>query len=175
MKLLEFPNLLLSNSGNSFRSFSVLLLSRFSSFLVMPCREFFNLLYLDSRDLSFPYSWPLRCQLLCCPFIMTHSFLVHYEESFIPWSESVACTHPEDKFLDVIETKSLFRVFLLAIHSLKHRVQRVVTAAFWRTFHLEGKISPGWWGWGVHVHPLSLHLPSPVKLQCSLQLSGQTH
>jgi hypothetical protein len=30
-------------------------------------------------------------------------------------------------------------------------------------------------GGGVHAHPLSLHLPSPVKLQCALQLSGQTH
>jgi hypothetical protein len=26
---------------------------------------------------------------------------------------------------------------------------------------------------GVHAHPLSLHLPSPVKLQCTLQLSGR--
>ena len=25
---------------------------------------------------------------------------------------------------------------------------RVATAAFWRTFHHEGKISPGWWGGG---------------------------
>ena len=25
-----------------------------------------------------------------------------------------------------------------------HRVYRVVMAAFWRTFHHEGKISPGW-------------------------------
>jgi hypothetical protein len=25
-----------------------------------------------------------------------------------------------------------------------HRVQRVATAAFWRTFSDEGKISPGW-------------------------------
>ncbi len=56
-----------------------------------------------------------------------------------------------------------------------HRVHRVATAAFWRTFSDEGKISPGWWGWGVHAHPLSLHLPSPVKLQCTLQLSGQIH
>ncbi len=53
-----------------------------------------------------------------------------------------------------------------------HRVHRVVTAAFWRTFHHEGNISPGWWGWGVHAHLLSLHLPSPVKLQCTLQLSA---
>ncbi len=47
------------------------------------------------------------------------------------------------------------------------RVHRVATAAFWRTFNHEGKISPGWWGWGVHAHPLSLHLPSPEKLQCT--------
>ncbi len=29
-----------------------------------------------------------------------------------------------------------------------HRVHRVATADFWRTFSHEGKISPGWWGWG---------------------------
>jgi hypothetical protein len=57
---------------------------------------------------------------------------------------------------------------------VQNRVHRVATAAFWRTFHHEGKISPGWWGCGVHAHPLSLHLPSPVKLQCTVQLSGQT-
>ncbi len=53
----------------------------------------------------------------------------------------------------------------------------VATAAFWRIFHHKGKISPGWWGGGVLAHPLSLHLPSPVKLQCTstLQLSGQIH
>ena len=54
-----------------------------------------------------------------------------------------------------------------------HRVHRVATAAFQRTFIDEGKIGPGWCGWGVHANPLSLHLPSPVKLQCTLQLSGQ--
>ncbi len=63
---------------------------------------------------------------------------------------------------------------LLRPVSVYHRVHRVVTAAFWRTFHHEGKIRPGWRGWGVHAHPLSLNLPSPVKLQCTLKLSGQT-
>ncbi len=58
---------------------------------------------------------------------------------------------------------------------LHHWVHRVVTSAFWRTFSHEGKISLGWWEWGVHAHPLSLHLPSPVKLQCTLHLSGQIH
>ncbi len=33
-----------------------------------------------------------------------------------------------------------------------HWVHRVVTAAVWRTFHHEGKISQYWWGWGVHTH-----------------------
>ncbi len=66
-------------------------------------------------------------------------------------------------------------VSICARHSQNHRVQRVATAAFWLTFSHEGKISPGWWGWVVHAYPLSLHLPSPVKLQCTLQLSGQTH
>ncbi len=28
--------------------------------------------------------------------------------------------------------------------SYRHRVHRVATAAFWRTFSHEGKISPGW-------------------------------
>jgi hypothetical protein len=60
------------------------------------------------------------------------------------------------------------RVAAVLLYSL-HRVHRVVTAAFWRTFHHEGKISPGWWGWRGG------HLPLPVKLQCTLQLSGQIH
>ncbi len=63
---------------------------------------------------------------------------------------------------------------VLSIDGFRHRVHRVVTAAFWRIFSHEGKIGPGWWGWGLHAHPLSLLLPSPVKLQCTLQLSGQT-
>ncbi len=47
---------------------------------------------------------------------------------------------------------------------------RVAIADFWRTSHHDGKISPGWWGWGMHgarPPPLSL-LPSRTKLQCTL-------
>jgi hypothetical protein len=51
---------------------------------------------------------------------------------------------------------------------------RVANATFWRTFHHDGKISPAWWGWGVHAHPLSLYLPSRTKLCCTLQ-RGQIH
>jgi hypothetical protein len=32
----------------------------------------------------------------------------------------------------------------LIVKGRSHRVHRVVTAAFWRTFHHEGKISSGW-------------------------------
>jgi hypothetical protein len=70
---------------------------------------------------------------------------------------------------------SFLSLYIWMIFGPIHRVHRVATAAFWRTFSDEGKISPGWWGWGVHAHPFSLHLPSPVKLQCTLQLSRQTH
>ncbi len=55
-------------------------------------------------------------------------------------------------------------------YGLPHRVHRVATATFWLTFHLNGKISPAWWGWGVHAHPLSLYLPSRAKLRSTLQL-----
>jgi hypothetical protein len=34
------------------------------------------------------------------------------------------------------------------VEGQQHRVHRVANAAFWRTFHPEGKISPGWCGWG---------------------------
>jgi hypothetical protein len=47
-------------------------------------------------------------------------------------------------------TKHIHRRIIQHIHCSKfagglyRRVHRVVTAAFWRTFHHEGKISPGW-------------------------------
>jgi hypothetical protein len=49
----------------------------------------------------------------------------------------------------------------------------VATAAFWRTFLHDGKISPGWWAWGVHAHPLSLYLPSRTTLQCTVRSSWE--
>ncbi len=48
-------------------------------------------------------------------------------------------------------------------------------AAFWRTVHEHGKISPAWWGWGVDALPCSLYLPSRAKLWCTLQLRGKIH
>ncbi len=74
-----------------------------------------------------------------------------------------------------IAIQQFITVRIHGIHGCNHRVHRVATTAFWRTFSDEGKINHGWWGWGVHAHPLSLRLPSPVKLQCTLQLSGQIH
>jgi hypothetical protein len=51
----------------------------------------------------------------------------------------------------------------------------VATTAFWRTFRHDGKLAQSGAGGGVQAHPLSFHLPSHTKLQCSLQLSGQIY
>jgi hypothetical protein len=55
----------------------------------------------------------------------------------------------------------------------------VATAAFWRTFHHDGKINPaGEEGEGVNAHPFSLYLLTHIqttKLQCMLQLRVQIH
>jgi hypothetical protein len=56
---------------------------------------------------------------------------------------------------------------------LHHRVHRVETAVFWRTSIMRVKLAQA--GEDGGCTPTSLHLPSPVKLQCTLQLSGQTH
>ncbi len=39
---------------------------------------------------------------------------------------------------------------------MNHRVYRVTTATFWRKFHHEGKISPGWWGWDARPLPFTI-------------------
>ncbi len=40
-----------------------------------------------------------------------------------------------------------------------YTLRRLAMAPFWRKFHHDGKISPGWWGWGVptaHPPPFTL-------------------
>jgi hypothetical protein len=46
--------------------------------------------------------------------------------------------------------------------------RRVAIVTFWRTFQHDWKISPAWWGWGVHGHPFSLSLPLRTKWWCTL-------
>ncbi len=42
------------------------------------------------------------------------------------------------------------------VYCQNNRVHRVATATFWRTFHHDGKISPGWWGvWGARSPPFT--------------------
>ncbi len=52
------------------------------------------------------------------------------------------------------------------LHGCPHRVLRVATAAFWRTFHYEGKISPGWCGWGCT--PIPFHYIYHHQYSCSV-------
>ncbi len=52
-------------------------------------------------------------------------------------------------------------------------------ATFWRIVHHDGKISPAWWGWGVHAptsfHYIYHHVQSCGVVWCTLQLRGQIH
>ncbi len=65
-----------------------------------------------------------------------------------------------------VRTSTLYRVY--------NKVHRVVTAAFWRTFSHEGKISPGWWGGARPPTLITFTITSKVAVY-ALQLSGQTH
>ncbi len=49
---------------------------------------------------------------------------------------------------------------------------RMAFGAFWRTFHNDRKISPGWWGGrGVHAHPLTLQYSYHHVQSCSVRSS----
>ncbi len=118
---------------------------------------------------------------LVLPFLLTSAILfgssIRLGLCYSLWFFHSFCSFLVSSVLPVCFTLNCVKVAKTTAHQrLIHRVHRVATAAFWRTFSDEGKICPGWWGWGgVHAHPLSLHLQSPVKLQCTLQLSGQIH
>ena len=66
---------------------------------------------------------------------------------------------------------------IFACQSMNHRVHRVATAAFCRTFSDEGKISPGWCGWGVHAHPplITFTLTSKVAVYAPAEWADQRY
>ncbi len=74
--------------------------------------------------------------------------------------------------------------FGLSPHICEHGLRwwsthRVGMAFFWRAFHNDGKISPPWWGWGVHALPLSLYLQHGqscgVRSSCESRYIVQCH
>jgi hypothetical protein len=73
---------------------------------------------------------------------------------------------PQKSLFNILQNIYKIIAAMPANVSRKHRVHRVATADFWRTCHHDGKISPGWWGWGCTLP----YLPSHKKLQCTLQL-----
>jgi hypothetical protein len=117
----------------------------------------------DLRNLLRTFSY----ENICCNLVATwlQLYTIHSQSSFrfkrtirVGWL--------------LFQINSSLTLYSKGVH---HRVHtRVAMVDFWRTFH-HGKISPGWWGWGVHAHPLSLYLPSRTKLQCTLQLRGQIY
>ncbi len=94
------------------------------------------------QEYNLPSSLSLKCNVL--------------RESFSVDSQSIPCATLKRRGSWVIISKYLWVP--------PSRPHRVATAAFWRTFHHDGKMSP-----------LSLYLPSRIKLQCTLQLRGQIH
>ncbi len=58
-----------------------------------------------------------------------------------------------------------------SVHGLVHRVHRVVTAAFWRTFNYEGKISLG--GEGARPPPfITFTITSKVAVYALAEWEG---
>ncbi len=45
----------------------------------------------------------------------------------------------------------------IAIVIISGSTHRVAIDDLWRTSHYDGKVSPGWWGWGMQAHPLSAY------------------
>jgi hypothetical protein len=72
---------------------------------------------------------------------------------------------------------NLYTVLQLLIYKLIHRVHRVVSSAFWRTFSHEGKICLGWWGWGGARPPpfITFTITSKVAMYAPAEWGGQIH
>jgi hypothetical protein len=46
-------------------------------------------------------------------------------------------------------------------------------ATFWSTFQHDGKISPAWWGWGVHAQPPLIHYIYHHVQSCGISSSWE--
>ncbi len=63
----------------------------------------------------------------------------------------------------ILHVHSMYGMLCLLKWSSSQSTHRVTMATFWRTFHHNGKICPGWRGRRLHAHPLSLYLPHCYK------------
>ncbi len=75
--------------------------------------------------------------------------------------KNISCLGPFKSFLGIVDEFQVpFFTFASSCWMSKcppHRVhiEFMTTAAFWRTFHHDGKFCPGWSWWGcTHTHPL---------------------
>ncbi len=88
-------------------------------------------------------------------YLVGFSIFIMFQESYCQ-----ICFIPENKISEPSRRQgSHCRVFTFQNVSRKLRSNhRVAMTTLWHTFHHDGKISPVWWGRGVHSLPLSLYL-----------------
>ncbi len=82
-------------------------------------------------------------------------FLLHI---LLPWSGSRCQMCPTVHIYIQLPFPCVRYIFSISPipQCFNHRVNRVAITTFWRTYHREGKISPGWWGWGCSPFTFTL-------------------
>jgi hypothetical protein len=104
-----------------------------------------------------PFSPPVPCQFIYTSYLFLFSFPIHanFLSIFLPFYSSYP-SHSSLPYRSAIPSRSFFFPVQCSISVPRsysssllpipppHRVHRVATAAFWRTFSDEGKIGPGW-------------------------------
>ncbi len=96
------------------------------------------------------------CLLFLSPWTETQAISI-WLCVWISWWKLVELYVGVGALLQRCESGDSFLCAHCTVHSTMkwraHRVHRVANAAFWRIFHHEGKISPGWWEWGGGASP----------------------
>ncbi len=73
---------------------------------------------------------------------------------------------PDWCYWSFLNVNNIAEAFLLA--KSKEYTGRMAMATLLHTFHHDGQISPDWWGWEVHAHPLSLYCIYHQLQKCTL-------
>ncbi len=115
------------------------------------------------------YPTELRCSLLIYAALYSYLFAIFLSNAGLSGTGQRGYPSPVPECYG-----TRLRCWMPEYRCWQHRPWCLCPAmAFWHTFHHNGKVSPGWLGWGGGTPtPDSHYLPSRTKLQCTLQLSG---